>query len=310
VRLPFQGQEKLKRIAWQQGVLSIQLRADGCDLLHSPTYVTPLLNNLYPRVPTILTIYDTIALDAPHYATALNRLHYRALMPRSIKQASRIVVPSDAAAAAVQRHVPQAIAKIRVVPLGLEPIFFEKPNESTLQEVRARYKLPERYVLYVGNFEPKKNLENVIKAMLLVPDAPPLVVAGGARAWRDLPNDWPVQKIGYVRRRDLPALYAGCEVFLFPSHYEGFGLPVLEALACGAPVITSRHVPLPGLEKVALFCEPDSPEDIAAALSSILDNRALQSQRSISGQEYSCAFTWRRAAEMTLQIYREAAGLL
>jgi glycosyltransferase involved in cell wall biosynthesis len=306
VRLPFCGREKLRRIIWQQLVLPRCLRADGCDLLHAPTYVAPLPHTaLRPRVPLVLTVYDAIALDEPHFATWQNRLHYRALLPASIARADRVIVPSDAVRTAVMRHAPQAASKIRVVPLGLEPIFLRAPSTRTLKEVRRRYALPPRFLLFVGNFEPKKNLFNLLRSLELVRDAPPLVVAGGARAWHGLPSTARLQVLGYVPRADLPALYAQCRAFVFPSLAEGFGLPVLEALACGAPVVTSTRVPLPNLETVALLCEPSTPASIAAQLQKILDDETLGTQLAQSGQEYARPYTWRRAAERTRAIYEE-----
>jgi glycosyltransferase involved in cell wall biosynthesis len=306
VRLPFRGAEKLGRIAWQQAVLPFQLRADDCDLLHAPTYILPLLNSILPGgVPVVLTVYDLIALEHPHFATPLNRLHYRALLPCSLNLAERIIAPSDAVKKSVVARVPKSAGKTRVVPLGLEPIFFQTPSAAAREEVRARYALPEQFILFVGNFEPKKNLDDVLKALELLPDAPPLVVAGGARAWRELPSTPRLQTIGYVTRRDLPALYSMCSAFVFPSLAEGFGLPVLEALACGAPVVTSTLVPLPNLEKVALLCDPHDCHALAGALKRVLQEKDLQVHLRAAGKEYAQPFTWKRAALQTLEIYSE-----
>lgn len=314
VRLPFYGAEKGKRIAWQQTVLPFQLRADGCDILHAPTYVLPLLNSfIYPRVPSVLTVYDLIALEHPRFATPLNRIHYRALLAASIRGASRVLAPSNAVKKSIVSCVPNVEKKTRVVPLGLEPIFFQTPSTQVLEEVRARYGLPEKFVLFVGNFEPKKNLEKVLKALEILPDAPPLVVAGGARAWGKklgfgkgyLPKSQVVEFIGYVMRRDLPALYTLCAAFIFPSLAEGFGLPVLEALACGAPVVTSNFVPLPNLENVALLCNPYHSDSIAEQVLRVLGDEDLQTHLKSAGQNYALPYTWARAASQTLEIYRE-----
>lgn len=348
VRLPFRGAEKLRRVWWQQTQLTLQLKRDKCDLLHAPTYVSPLRAG----VPVVLTIYDLIALSHPQFATPLNRLHYGALMKASIGGARRVIVPSGLVQSEVARIVPKAASKTRVVPLGVEPLFFASHDKKTRDEVRARYGLPPRFLLFVGNFEPKKNLSRLLEALQLVPDAPPLILAGGARAWNAFAGRKPnghmasgassfakegehernenarredvlkvgsqsgstparssrVQAIGYVRRRDLPVLYALCEAFVFPSLAEGFGLPVLEALASGAPVVTSTHVPLPDLHEAALLCDPLDTASIAREIRHVLqpDQRAALHRR---GPEYARSFTWRRAAQMTLDIYREAATL-
>jgi glycosyltransferase involved in cell wall biosynthesis len=309
-RLPFRGTQKLRRILWQQTTLPAQLRRDGCDILHAPTYIAPWST----PVPTVLTVYDLIALTHPEFATAPNRLHYGALLPRSIKNAARVIAPTRAVADEIETRFPTA--RTSVVPLGLEPIFFAPPRTPDLERVRARYCLPEEYLLFVGNFEPKKNLPALLSALALLPNAPPLVIAGGNRAWRgheaadvcdeSTPGSTPkIKTIGYVSRADLPALYAGCEAFIFPSLAEGFGLPVLEALACGASVVTSTKVPLPDLKQVALICDPQNAAEIAASLKLILQNAPEAARLKSAGQEYARAFTWRRAARETLAIYRE-----
>ena len=307
IRLPFRGEEKLRRIFWQQCVLPGQLLRERCDVLHAPTYVAPLNT----PVPVALTVYDLIAIAQPQFATPLNRRHYGLMLPQSISRATRIVVPSEKVKNEIAARFPDASERTHVISLGVEPIFFQEQSPAISDEVRVRYDLPEKYLLFVGNFEPKKNLGNVLRALESIPDAPPLVVAGGMRAWPqcEMKSNGLVRTIGYVARRDLPALYGQCEAFLFPSLAEGFGLPVLEALACGAPVITSEAVPLPGLENAALLCDADQPDSIAAALQSLLGNVDERARLAKAGRDYARPFTWRRAAKQTLEVYRETAAV-
>ena len=243
---------------------------------------------------------------------------YGALLPRSICNASRVIAPTRAVANEIEKRFPTA--RVAVVPLGLEPIFFTPPNTPDLERARARYGLPDNYLLFVGNFEPKKNLQTLLSALELLPDAPPLIIAGGNRAWPghdaestpagSTPKAPTVKTktIGYVSRADLPALYAGCAAFVFPSLAEGFGLPVLEALACGAPVVTSTKVPLPDLKHVAQICDPQSAEEIAASIKRALKNEEEITRLKTAGQEYARAFTWRRAARETLAVYSFIGG--
>ena len=310
VRLPFRGTQKLRRIFWQQQILPAQLARDKCDALHSPTYVCPLR----ARLPIVLTVYDVIALSHPQFATSLNRAHFRFLLPQSIARAERIIAPSQAVEDEIQTRFPQTKARTHTIPLGLEPIFFHEGSTPSGQEVRARYDLPDKYLLYVGNFEPKKNLENLLRALELIPDAPPLVIAGGMRAWPeyDIQNTPRTRLLGYVARRDLPAIYAGCRAFVFPSLAEGFGLPVLEALACGAAVVTSREVPLPNLQEVASFCDPCDPNSIATRIEETLADskceekiNSRRDEKINSRREYARPFTWQNAACKTLEIYQE-----
>ena len=263
IHLPLRGAHKARRILWQQLQLPRQLRRDGCDILHAPTYVSPLR----ATVPVVLTVYDVIALTHPKFATPFNRLHYGALLKRCIAHAGHIIVPSEAVRQEVARQVPRSASRTTVIPLAVEPIFLVEHDAATQSAARVRYKLPERYLLFVGNFEPKKNLKNVLAALTQIPDAPPLVVAGGGRAWsrykieKIIAQDFPslAQRViapGYVPRCDLPVLYALSTAFVFPSLAEGFGIPVLEALASGTAVVASGAVALPALGEVALLCEP------------------------------------------------------
>jgi glycosyltransferase involved in cell wall biosynthesis len=315
VRLSFDGAEKVRRIGWQQGHLPLQLARDGCDVLHSPTYVAPLM----ARVPVVLTVYDLIALVQPQFATRLNRLHYGVMLRRSMEHAQRIIVPSQHVKQDLAHIEPDAAARTCVIPLGVERDFLREYDSAERDAVRARYHLPERFLLFVGNFEPKKNLQNLLRALHQIPDAPPLVLAGGARAWHSYESSLQEPdssslalrtfSIGYVRRRDLPVLYAMCEAFVFPSLAEGFGLPVLEALASGAAVVTSTAVPLPNLKDVALICDPHNPAAIADGIRRVLHDADLRDHLRHKGRAYARPFTWRHAATMTLDVYRSLASM-
>lgn len=313
-RLPFRGERKLRRIYWQQVELPRRLRRGGYALLHAPTYVAPLRS----PVTVVLTVYDTIALDDPEFATAANRLHYGQLLPRSIARAAGVIVPAIEVAEAVARHVPAARERIEVIPLGVEDEFFADVTTARRQEIRARYHLPDRYLLFVGNFEPKKNLDAVLQAALQVTPRLPLVLVGGARAWGGtLPQSesaaLTLQNLGYVPRTDLPALYAMSSALVWPSLAEGFGLPVLEALAVGTPVVASAAVNLPGLERVALLCDPRDPASIAAQTQRIIADDACADKLRTAGRAYARDYTWQAAARRTLAVYdavrEEYAGI-
>ena len=313
-RLPFRGEEKLRRIVWQQCQFSHALRRAKCDLLHAPTYVAPLR----PGLPMVLGVYDVIALTHPEFATRANRSHYGFMLPRCLIRATHVIVPTDAVKRDVQRLVPGTHTHVSVVPLGVESAFFNPVSESAVRSVRERYNLPSEYLLFTGNFEPKKNLITLLKALDMAPEAPDLAIVGGGRAWvghepeavfRAVPRSVRsrVKSVGYVRRLDLPAIFAGCRAFVFPSLAEGFCLPVAEALACGAPVITSDAVPLPNLESVALISAPRDPTTLAENIKKVLGEPALEQRLRELGREYARQFTWSRAARQTLDIY-EAVG--
>ena len=301
-RLPFNSAQKSRRIWWQQCELPQLLRDVGADLLHSWNYVMPLMS----PVPTILTVQDLIALDQPRFARRANRAHYRALMPQSLKRAARILVSTPQTRAAVLRRAPRA--DVRVIPLGLAPEFTAPIAPDAIENARAKYDLPPRFLFFLGNFEPKKNLPNLLRALKLLPDAPPLILAGGIAPWPD--SDAllrGVRQLGFVPRGDVAALLSACEVFCFPSLCEGFGLPVTEALACGAPVVASNRVPLPNLNQYALCPDAHQPRAIADAILRLLNDQTLRQKLSAAGRQYAREFTWQRAARATLDVYWEFA---
>ena len=304
-RLPFRGANKPRRIAWQQVQLPNELVRDRCDILHSPTYVSPIRC----PVPVVLTVYDIIALSHPEFATGANRLHYGMVLPRSARGAKSIIVPSERVKQQLGDLVSGTLNKTRVVPLGVDAEFLSPISTEERLRSRERYRLPERYVLYVGNLEPKKNMRHLLRGMELIPNAPPLVIAGGARPWgRHKVPTGNVIPLGYVPRGELPALYSECAAFAFPTLAEGFGLPVLEALACGAPVVTSAAMPLPHIADSALICDPTDPASIAAQLQRILEDDALTADLRGRGPAFARDYTWERAARMTLDIYDSLAG--
>lgn len=298
-RLPFDGACKARRIVWQQAELPQILKREKCDLLHAWNYVAPLAC----PIPFVLTVQDLIALDQPRFATRFNRLHYRAIMPRSLQSAARVIVTTPQVGADVLRRAPRA--EVRVAPLGVDEIFFQTVSEAQKSRITAKYALPPQFLLYVGNFEPKKNLPNLLRALQTRPEMPPLVVAGGIKAWPGTQKLLrSVKRLGWVPREDLPALYSLCRAFCFPSLGEGFGLPVVEALACGAPVLASTRVPLPHLQSVAARCEPRFPLSVARQLERLLSEPDSPPQVA-ARREYARQFRWEATARATLAIYRE-----
>ena len=305
-RLGFDGNNKARRIAWQQTQLPQCLKRENCDVLFAPTYVAPLAC----PIPFVLCVYDLIALYQPHFATRANRLHYRAVLPASLRRAARVVVPSEAVARDVRRYAKTE--KIRVVAPGIEDIFFREIPLNEQAAARLKWNLPERYVLFVGNREPKKNLPRLLQALEVLEarrEVPPLVIVGEARAWGEeleVPRGVLVRRLGYVPRADLPLLMSGCAAFVFPSLAEGFGLPVLEALACGAPVVASTCVPIANLKNAALLCEAESVESIANAVEQLLANENLANDLSRRARVFAAQFSLARSAQTMLRILEEA----
>jgi len=300
-RLPFEGAQKLRRIAWQQIELPFWLHRERFDLLHATNYVMPLAS----PIRTVVSIPDLIALDFPRFATRENRLHYRALLPRTLRRADVLLASTPKERAAILRRAPHA--EVAIAPLGVEASWFEFSSAQEVEEVRRHFDLPSRFLLFAGNLEPKKNLPRLIRAVeLLGHDAPELVIVGGIKPWRELEAlKVRARFLGFVSRDELRVLMSECAVFCFPSLAEGFGLPVLEALASGAHVVASSAVPIPGLEAVARMPDPHSVPAIAAAIRAALDDSHFDPKRA---RAFAKAFSWHQTARVWLQTY-ESVGV-
>lgn len=316
-RAPFPGRRKLARIFWQQCVLPALLRHDGAEALLAPGYVMPLRW----RGPSVLIIYDVIALTHPRLARAGNVRHYRLVLPRAARRATRVVAPTGAVAASVSEQCRVPPEKVAVVPLGIEPGFRRVADAAVLSAVRARYRLPERFLLYVGNLEPKKNLPGLLEAFALLRrggETRHLVLAGEP-GW-GLPElhaalartgvAEAVRLTGFVPDADLPALYSLADLFLFPSLVEGFGLPPLEAMACGTPAVVADVPPFPEtVGDAALRVDPRAPRAIAAGVRRVLEDEPLRKRLVEAGPRRAALFTWEAAARRVAELLREAAGV-
>ncbi len=309
----FTGQfGRASRIAWEQAVLPRLTRRHHLDVLHCPAYVSPAIKT----VPTVLTVHDTIALDHPDWCRTSNVLHFRLLLKRSIANADRVIAVSRSTAAAVARHAPAATAKTEVIYPGIDEIFRPVTDPFELERVRLKYRLPEPFVLSVGNLEPKKNLVGTLRAFeefrAMGHENGYLVVAGG-RQWgtrRLLTAERRAGRLrnvvfaGYIQREDLPTLYSLAKALVFPSLYEGFGFPPLEAMACETPVVASQCGALAetlgdGVEPV----DPCRPSEIASALRRVLEDSSFRNRMVQRGLKSVGRFTWNAAARQTLQTY-------
>lgn len=285
-------------------------------IYHSTYYLMPYR----PGAPTILTIYDLIAMLHPQTVSARARLLFRLTTRLALRTAQQVITISEATRQDLLRHFPIPAERVTAIPLAADPRFQPQPGE-VIEATRRKYNLPEHYLFYLGINKPHKNLLRLIKAyarLSPVPGpqspVPPLLIAG---AWDDrypetkervseLNLGERVRFLGPVDDADLPALYSGCEIFVFPSLYEGFGLPVLEAMACGAPVMCSNASSLPEVAgDAALLFDPLDVESIAAALRRAIEDGNLRRSLAERSLAQAVNFSWARTAEETLAIYRE-----
>jgi glycosyltransferase involved in cell wall biosynthesis len=252
----------------------------------------------------IPVIHDLTYLRFPRYVSRRNLYYLRAVMPRVMKRAGMIVTVSETVRAEISEHFTVDPDRIAIVPNGYDSAHFERGGRRW--GIAAQ--VPDRYLLFVGTLEPRKNLVGVLDALESLrsrrADVPVLVIAGGL-GWRNdtiarrldaLAGDDAVRILGYVDDTDLATLYSRATALVFPSFYEGFGLPLLEAMAAGCPVIVSDRGALPEVGgDCALYVDPDDPASIGAAIEQVVDDPASAAHRAQAGLERASGFTWDRA---------------
>ena len=296
---------RLQRILWEQCKLPQLLRRDSIHLLHAPAYIAPLLAPCL----VVLTLHDLHVYTHPHFCTAANRLHYRLLLPLSIRRAAALIVYSEHVRHALLKRFPAVAAKTRVIPPGVPAGFGPPATAAQRDAVRRRLNLPPRFVLFVGNLAPRKNLPAMLAAFdqLRASDRDLHLVLAGAPcgAPGNVAACPQVHQLGYAPPADLPALYAMADALIFPSLDEGFGLPALEAMACGCPVICSPGGAAEVCADAALLCDPAAPGSIAAAVQTLQRDPAQRQARINAGLRRANAFQWKVTVQKTEALYRE-----
>ena len=298
---------------WTHARLSAELALHPPDTLFVPAHVLPLGAPLR-RFRSVVTIHDMGYLHFPEAHTPLHRRYLRLSTWWSARAASRVIAISGATRDDLVRYAGVSPAKISVIHHGLSPRFQPVPKASAI--VQARFGIAEPYFCYIGTVQPRKNLVRLIEAFALVvasaPARPLALVIAGKRGWLSeaieqraaaLGIAERVRFTGYVPDADVPALLSGALAFAFPSLYEGFGMPVLEAMACGAPVLTASTSSLPEVAgHAALLVDPADTSAIAGGMAQLLDDAALRAELRARGLARAAAFTWQRCAAETLRV--------
>lgn len=284
------------------------------DVMHYPSFPPPYIQ--LSRTHTVMTLHDAGPWRYPHALTLHGRLYFRTLLARGMRSCARVITVSEHAKSEIKHFLgDRHLAKITVIPEAAHPSFAIACSNTLKQEVRARYQLPERYLLTVATVEPRKNLVTLLDAYLLLQqhlgtDCPPLIIVG-RQGWNctDI-ADYTKQLAGlvhfpgYVADEDLVALYQMAICLVFPSLYEGFGLPVLEAMSAGCPVITSNTSSLPEVAGDAgLLIHPLSAHDIYMAIRSSLEDEKLREQMVRDGRVQAARFSWEETARMSRDVY-------
>ncbi len=301
------------RLLWEQMLLPIELKCRGARLLHSPHHTTPLA---WCPCPRVLTVHDVTFFILPRRYPLVRRLYFQALTMQAARRAKAVLVPSRSVGDEARPFLGISADKLTVTHEGVDPAFRPLDIETCAGLARERYGLPDGYLLSLGTREPGKNREAILWAMRYLLDLggdPQLAVVGqpawGAERDQDaaarLGLAQRVHFTGYVPQDDLPALYNAAPVFVFPSLHEGFGLPVLEAMACGTPVVTSNVSALPEIAgDAAILVDPNDAHALADAINYILSDKAEAVRLRKAGIERAAAFSWDACAEATLAVYR------
>jgi glycosyltransferase involved in cell wall biosynthesis len=287
-----------------------QLRADVALIQYMGPFRAPC--------PIVTTIHDTVWRTMPKTFPWRDRLVLNAFIPGTIRRAAAITTGSEFARGEILRHYPAAAGKTHVVPYAADERFSPVVDELVLQSVRSRYRLPDRFILSVGVLQPRKNVEGLIRAYAMLPEALrreySLVIAG-KRGWLDAHLPHLAEQVGsgivftgYVSDDELPALYSLASCFAYPSFYEGFGLPPLEAMACGTPVVSSSAASLPEVTgAAALLADPDV-DSLCAAITQVLTDSALREELRTKGLQQAARFSWTDSAHRLLSVLRQVTG--
>ena len=284
------------------------------DITHFFNYIVP------PGVhgKTVVTVHDMVVRAYPETMRTRTKLLLQTGLARSMHRADRIVTDSEFSRREIVKYYPKYAEKVRVVPCGVDSERFAPVSDAEIAQVKKKHRLPAEYFLYLGTLEPRKNLVRLIEAYGLLrekhPDAPPLVLAGG-KGWQyeqifDASTKKNVRGYvlfpSYIPSEDMAALYSGALAFVFPSLYEGFGMPPLEAMACGCPVLTANAASLPeAVGNAALLCNPHKTEAIMKGMELLMQQPALREKLRQRGFRRAAEMSWESAAEKLFQVYQE-----
>ncbi|GAA1648706.1 glycosyltransferase family 4 protein [Catellatospora bangladeshensis] len=293
------------RLAWEQTGLPLLAQQVGAQVLHSPFYTCPLRAGC----PVTVTVHDATFFTEPEHYDKSRGTFFRSAIKTSLRRAERVIVPSKATRDELIRLLDADPTKIDVAYHGVDHTAFHVPGEEEKARVRARLGLGEQsYIAFLGAKEPRKNVPNLVRGWIAAVrdriDPPALVLAGGQghddeidRVAGEVPAHLRLLRPGYLRYADLPGFLGGAVLCAYPSHGEGFGLPILEAMACGAPVLTTPRLSLPEVGGDAVAYTGQDADHIAKDLAALLDDEARRSALAAAGLARAKEFSWNSSAE-------------
>lgn len=307
------------KLWWEQVGLAQACASVGTDVLHTPYFASPL----FPNSPTVVTVHDVIPMILPHYGSAWHARIYGRLVSASARRAGAIITVSHTSKQDIVRVLRVPEERVHVIYNAVDPRLHQVCDEAALEGMRDAHGIGERFLLYFGGFDERKNVARIILAYdaarthfqqpcqlvlagalnlvgehPLYPDPRPLI--------RQLGLEEQVIVTGRISEVEKPLLYSAATAFVFPSLYEGFGIPVLEAMACGAPVLTSNSSSLPEVAgDAALMVDPASVEEMAGAMIRLVNEETLRDELRRKGFLRVGHFSWERSARETLAVYRQ-----
>lgn len=304
------GRTLVRDLWWHQAGVERAARRVGADLLHLPAATGPVRGHL----PTVVTIHDLSVLHTPQNFRPWFRNYACIVIPRLARRAARVITVSETARQDIMEHLGLPEERVVAVPNGVDGRY--------RQATSSRKDLPPRYVLSVGTLEPRKNLVRLFEAVRLLAERPAtrdivLVHAGGygwladdiVRAAHSPALRGRVGLLGYVTQENMASLYGQARLLAYPSLFEGFGLPVLEAMASGCPVVTSDRSSLPEVAgDAAVLVDPESVEAIAEGIGRVWEDDALAADLRARGLERARLFSWERTARLTADVYESVLG--
>lgn len=310
----------LRKVIWEQLTFPLAARRTKADCLHVPYFGSPVITQ---GIPTVVTIHDLIPLVMPAYVTTPLVALYNRLVSAGARAATLVLADSEASRRDIVRLLGIAPERVRTIYLGVDPHLGLPVSTQVREAVRGKYRLPERFLLYLGGFDVRKNLTGLVDAVASLDPSTGvhLVIAGRVPHPGRRPNLFPdirrkvidaglqgtVHFPGFIDEEDKAALMQLATAFVFPSTYEGFGLDPLEALQAGTPVICANRTSLPELMgEAAIMFDPDAPGELATILGRIWRDEGLRNDLAIRGPRQAARFTWEDCARLTFDAYRAA----
>ncbi|MGD8583925.1 MAG: glycosyltransferase family 1 protein [Chloroflexota bacterium] len=315
VSTPLPAGHPMGRILWEQLVWPISAWRRKLDLLHSMAFVAPYASTS----PSVVTVYDLSFIHHPEQFPRLRRVYLAGQTRRSCRSARRVVTISESGRNDVHRQFGVPLERIDVVSPGVGEFYHPRPA-AVVEDFRRQKALPERYALHVGTLQPRKNIPLLIDAFAALADDGLALVLVGGKGWmydeifervQALGLEKRVRFTGYVPDDELPLWYNAASALVFPSYYEGFGMPVLEAMACGTPVIAAQTSAIPeAAGNAALLFDPQDKKALREQIAAVLDDPSLAAKMRQKGLTQAARYSWPRAAQAMLDVYRRALSEL